>query len=93
MEVAHPSNVEDSHIPGGTTQVSEESYSVPLSSPTSMTYFLCRIKVAILVREVIDTLPPSFFASPGTVCRDEVCMKKHEHFFSVPASILPAHHS
>ncbi|KAL4742971.1 hypothetical protein BDV11DRAFT_216177 [Aspergillus similis] len=72
MDIAHPSNVEDSNIPGGTTQVSEESYSLPLSSPTSMTYTLCRIQVATLAREIVDCLPPSFFASPGTECCDEV---------------------
>ncbi|KAL4759113.1 fungal specific transcription factor domain-containing protein [Aspergillus foveolatus] len=72
MDIAHPSNIEDSNIPGGTTQVSEESYSLPLSSPTSMIYTLCRIQVATLAREVVDCLPPSFFASPGTECCDEI---------------------
>ncbi|KAL4751795.1 hypothetical protein BDW72DRAFT_212561, partial [Aspergillus terricola var. indicus] len=75
MDIAHPSNVEDSNIPGGTTQVSEESYSLPLSSPTSMTYTLCRIRVATLAREVVDCLPPSFFASPGAECCDEMYSK------------------
>lgn len=75
METIHPSNVEDNKIPPGTSQISEESYSLPLSSPTSMTYFLCRIQVATLAREVVDCLPPSFFASPGTECCDEVYSK------------------
>ncbi|KAL4972733.1 hypothetical protein BDW66DRAFT_154440 [Aspergillus desertorum] len=75
METNHPSNVEDSDIPGGIIRVSEESYSLPLSSPTSMTYSLCRIQVATLVREVVDCLPPSFFVSPGTECCDEVYNK------------------
>ncbi|GES64217.1 Zn(II)2Cys6 transcription factor [Aspergillus terreus] len=75
MEIIHPSNVEDNKIPAGTSQISEESYSLPLSSPTSMTYFLCRIQVATLAREVVDCLPPSFFASPGTECCDEVYNK------------------
>ncbi|KAL4809096.1 hypothetical protein BDV18DRAFT_94673 [Aspergillus unguis] len=69
MDIAHPSNVEDSNIPG--TRISE-SYSEPLSSPTSMTYTLCRIQVATLAREVVDCLTPSFFASPGTECSDEI---------------------
>ncbi|KAL3429225.1 hypothetical protein BDV09DRAFT_190317 [Aspergillus tetrazonus] len=51
MDIAHPSNVEDGNIPGGTTHVSE-SYSLPLSSPTSMTYTLCRIQVATLTCDV-----------------------------------------
>lgn len=71
MDIAHPSNVEDGNIPGGTTHVSE-SYSLPLSSPTSMTYTLCRIQVATLTRDVVDCLPPSFFASPGNECCDEI---------------------
>ncbi|KAG2414474.1 hypothetical protein HFD88_003665 [Aspergillus terreus] len=75
MEIIHPSNVEDNKIPPGTSQISEESYSLPLSSPTSMTYFLYRIQVATLAREVVDCLPPSFFASPGTECCDEVYNK------------------
>lgn len=71
METRHPSNVEDNDIPSGITYISEESYNLPLSSPTSMTYFLCRIQVATLVREVVDCLPPSFFASPGSESPDE----------------------
>lgn len=72
METFHPSNVEDDEIPTGITHVSEGSYSLPLTSPTSITYFLYRIQAATLVREVIDSLPPSFLASPGTEGNDEL---------------------
>ncbi|KAK2839315.1 hypothetical protein FQN49_006259 [Arthroderma sp. PD_2] len=74
METNHPSNVEDDNIPSGITFCSEESYSLPLSSPTSMTYFLCRIQAATLAREVVDRLPPSFLASPGS----EICDKVYD---------------
>ncbi|KAF7596249.1 hypothetical protein BBP40_002782 [Aspergillus hancockii] len=72
METFHPSNVEDGDIPTGITHTPEESYNLALSSATSMTYFLHRIQSATLVREVVDRLPPSFFASPGTESCDEV---------------------
>ncbi|KAL2810737.1 hypothetical protein BJX63DRAFT_422835 [Aspergillus granulosus] len=72
METSHPSNVEDGDIPAGATRITEESYSQPLNNPTSMSYSLCRIQAATLVREVIDCLPPSFFASPVTDSCDEI---------------------
>jgi hypothetical protein len=66
METSHPSNVEDDDIPTGITHVTEGAYNLPLSSPTSMSYFLFRIQCATLSREVVDLLPPSYCVSPGT---------------------------
>lgn len=86
METFHPSNVEDVDIPIGITHLTEESYNLPLSSPTTMSYFLYRIKYATLVREVVDSLPPSFFSSPGSASCDEVygsitaLNEKYQHF-------------
>jgi len=67
METKYPSNVEDETIPTGITHLSEETYNLPLSMPTSITYFLFRIQAAALCREVIDRLPPSYFFSPPAV--------------------------
>lgn len=72
METSHPSNVEDHDIPAGITSISEESYSLPPRTPTSMSYFLCRIHIGTLVREVVDSLPPTFFISPTAEYGDEV---------------------
>lgn len=72
METLHPSNVEDVDIPTGVTHITEESYNLPINTPTSMSYFLQRIESATLVREIVDCLPPSYFASPGTESCDEV---------------------
>ena len=72
METFRPSNVEDVNIPIGLTHLTEESYDLPLSSPTSMSYFLHRIESATLVREIVDRLPPSYFAAPGKESCDEV---------------------
>lgn len=72
MEIFRPSNVEDTDIPTGITYVTEQSYSSPISSPTSMSYFLHRIESATLVREIVDSLPPSYFASPGREIYDDV---------------------
>ncbi|KAF4622656.1 hypothetical protein G7Y89_g14371 [Cudoniella acicularis] len=75
MEIFHPSNVDDDDIPTGVSHLTEDSYSLPLSSPTSITYFLYRIQAANLSREVTDNLPPSFFVSPGTHDSDEIYQK------------------
>ena len=72
METFHPSNVDDEDIPKGITHVSEESYCSPLTSSTSMSYFLCRIQYATLARETTDRLPPSFLASPGMDSGDKI---------------------
>lgn len=72
METFHPSNVEDDDIPTGITHLTENSYNLPLSSPTSITYFLYRIQAATLSREVTDHLSPSFFVSPGTDNSDDI---------------------
>jgi hypothetical protein len=71
METLHPSNVEDSDIPTGITHVDEGAYNIPLSSPTSMSYFLFRIQCATLSREVVDLLPSSYSVSPATDNTDE----------------------
>jgi hypothetical protein len=87
METFRPSNVEDVGIPTGITYLSEESYSLPVSSPTSMSYFLQRIESATLVREIVDLLPPSYFASPGKESDDEVydTIMSLEHIGSLPS--------
>jgi hypothetical protein len=72
METLLPSNVEDDDIPVGITHLGEDSYNLPISSPTSMSYFLQRIQSATLVREIVDALPPSYFSSPGRESSDEV---------------------
>jgi hypothetical protein len=55
MQVRYPSNVNDMDLdnygPGS---------SVPLTEPTSMTYFLLRIHLAEICRSVVDALPPPF---------------------------------
>jgi hypothetical protein len=75
IETFHPSNVDDEDIPTGITHITEESYSLPLSTPTSITYFLCRIQVATLSREVTDLLTPSFCTSPDVDNSDEMYNK------------------
>jgi hypothetical protein len=91
METLHPSNVEDIDIPTGITHLSEDSYNLPLSSPTSMSYFLQRIQSATLVREIVDSLPPSYFSSPGRESSDEIYntimlldRKYQQHIESLP---------
>lgn len=64
MEVKHPSNVDDKDIPSG-IQFEDESYNLPRNNPTSLSYFLQRIEAATLAREVVDSVSPSFFTSPG----------------------------
>ncbi|KAL4804721.1 hypothetical protein BDV18DRAFT_161811 [Aspergillus unguis] len=59
MKVDYPSNVDDEAIPA-----SECHYGYPLSIPTSMTAFLCRIRLAELCREVVDAMPSVFFEYP-----------------------------
>lgn len=72
METHHPSNVEDVDIPTSITHLSEDSYNLPINTPTSISYFLQRIRSATLVREIVDSLPPSYFSSPGRESSDEV---------------------
>lgn len=74
METDHPSNVEDTDIPQGITFLREESYGLPLIKPTSMSYFIHRIQFATLAREVVDSLPVSFFSSPAL----ESCVELYE---------------
>ncbi|EHY55747.1 hypothetical protein HRR83_009184 [Exophiala dermatitidis] len=91
METFRPSNVQDLDIPQDVAHVTEESYSSPIDSPTSMSYFLHRIESATLVREVVDCLPPSYFASPGKESSDEIYdnilsldRKYQQHIESLP---------
>ncbi|KAG9783468.1 hypothetical protein KCU88_g3020, partial [Aureobasidium melanogenum] len=91
METFRPSNVQDLDIPQGVAYVTEESYSSPIDSPTSMSYFLHRIESATMVREVVDCLPPSYFASPGKESSDEIYdnilsldRKYQQHIESLP---------
>lgn len=80
MEVMHPANVDDEDIPSGIT-FGDESYDLPRSSPTSISYFLHRIEAATLAREVVDTLSPSFFTSTGT----ESVTKEYDTIISLDA--------
>ncbi|KAL4758932.1 Zn(II)2Cys6 transcription factor [Aspergillus foveolatus] len=59
MNVNYPSNIDDDIIPASGTQ-----YGFPLSIPTSMSAFLCRIRLAELCREVVDTMPSLLLESP-----------------------------
>lgn len=52
MKVNYPRNIDDDLIAS-----TGESYDFPLSVPTSMTAFLCRVRLADVCRQVIDTLP------------------------------------
>lgn len=72
IETFHPSNVEDEDIPTGITYTTEESYNKPLNTPTSITYFLIRLQVATLSREVTDLLTPTFCTSPEIDNSDEM---------------------
>ncbi|KAL2219659.1 hypothetical protein M432DRAFT_545861 [Thermoascus aurantiacus ATCC 26904] len=72
METRYPSNIEDDAIPTGITYSSEEKYDQPLSTPTSMTYFIFRIKLATLSREVVDHLPASYFSSRGADSSEDI---------------------
>jgi hypothetical protein len=72
IETFHPSNAEDCDIPTGITHITEDSYSKPLSTPTTITYFLCRLQVATLSREVTDLLTPTFCTSPNIDNSDEM---------------------
>jgi hypothetical protein len=72
IETFHPSNVEDDEIPTVITYTTEESYNKPLSTPTSITYFLCRLQVTTLSREVTDLLTPTFCTSPDVDNSDEM---------------------
>lgn len=80
MEVMHPSNVDDEDIPSGIT-FGDESYDLPRSSPTSISYFLHRIEAATLAREVVDSLSPSFFTSTET----ESVTKEYDTIISLDA--------
>lgn len=75
IETFHPSNAEDCDIPTGITRITEESYSKPLSTPTTITYFLWRLQVATLSREVTDLLAPTFCTSPDIDNSDEMYSK------------------
>jgi hypothetical protein len=75
IETFHPSNAEDCDIPTGITHITEEAYSKPLSTPTTITYFLWRLQVATLSREVTDLLTPTFYTSPDIDNSDEMYNK------------------
>ncbi len=75
IQVHHPSNVEDEEIPTGLTFITEESYKKPLSTPTSISYFLQRLQVATISREVTDLLTPTFCTSPEIDNSDEMYAK------------------
>jgi len=75
IETFHPSNAEDCDIPTGITHITEAAYSKPLSTPTTITYFLWRLQVATLSREVADLLTPTFCTSPDIDNSDEMYNK------------------
>ncbi|KAL4972931.1 hypothetical protein BDW66DRAFT_154277 [Aspergillus desertorum] len=66
MNVNYPSNIDDEIIPASGTQ-----YGFPLSIPTSMSAFLCRIRLAELCREVVDTLPSLLLDSPDVSSQEQ----------------------
>jgi len=72
IETFHPSNAEDCDIPTGITHITEDSYSKPLSTPTTITYFLWRLQIATPSREVTDLLTPTFCTSPDIDNSDEM---------------------
>ncbi|KAJ9216050.1 transcriptional regulator family: Fungal Specific TF [Paecilomyces variotii] len=72
IETNYPSNVDDDSITTSRTYSHSEDYGLPLTSPTTMTYFICRIKAATLSREVVDRLPPSYFSCPGADSSNEI---------------------
>ncbi|KAK8130924.1 hypothetical protein PG984_007362 [Apiospora sp. TS-2023a] len=61
MKVEYPLNLDDEDI---TTD--GDLCDAPLSVPTSMSYFLHRIRLAQLCREAVDTLPPIALESQAT---------------------------
>ncbi|KAL4998930.1 hypothetical protein BDV10DRAFT_184826 [Aspergillus recurvatus] len=66
MNVNYPSNIDDEIIPVSGTQ-----YGFPLSIPTSMSAFLCRIRLAELCREVVDTMPSLLLESPDVSSQEQ----------------------
>ncbi|PMD20688.1 hypothetical protein NA56DRAFT_573765 [Hyaloscypha hepaticicola] len=72
IETFHPSNAEDCDIPTGITHITEDSYSKPLSTPTTITYFLWRLQIATPSRKVTDLLTPTFCTSPDIDNSDEM---------------------
>lgn len=56
MSVNYPSNIDDETIPG-----SGVDFGMPLSVPTSMSAFICRIRLSEFCREVVDAMPPFAF--------------------------------
>lgn len=55
MNVNYPSNVDDEFI-----TPTEVMHDFPLTSPTPMTAFIHRVKLASLCREIVDTIPSTF---------------------------------
>ena len=54
IQVKLPRNCSDEDI-----STKPSNYAVPLSTPTSMSYFIYRIRLAEICREIIDSLPTS----------------------------------
>ena len=50
MNVQEPANMDDTM-----TRESEDNYSLPISTPTNMSYALQRLKLAVVCREMVDT--------------------------------------
>lgn len=79
METFRPSNVEHVDIRSHITHATADSYSLLLSSPISMSNFLLQIESATLERQIVDRLPPSYFASLGK----EICDDVHDSIISL----------
>ncbi|KAI0130229.1 hypothetical protein BJ170DRAFT_307161 [Xylariales sp. AK1849] len=66
MNVNYPGNVDDEYI-----SAQGEQYDFPASIPTSMSFFIYRLRLAELCREVVDTIP-SILLEPQELDYDTV---------------------
>ena len=77
MCVKIPRNINDEDL-----DLEKEDFEQPYSEPTSMSYFLCRVRLAEVCRSIVDTLP-SVSSGPGLANYEEVIYmdSKIETFF------------
>ncbi|KAJ5152760.1 uncharacterized protein N7482_009238 [Penicillium canariense] len=57
MNVHRPLNIEDDHM--------EYETNLPLSTPTCMSYTLCRLRLAEVCREIVDAAAPEYLQGQG----------------------------
>ena len=79
MNVQRPLNIEDEDI--------ENERVMPLSSPTCMSYTLCRLRLAEVCREIVDETVPDYYHGQETSYEMilDLDRKLHQAYAEIPA--------